>query len=264
MILTLIIVCLLTFIIHAAETQSYAVRFAGVKSGKIAVALSLSGIIVLISRTANLIQGPFTANFVDHAKTDAGFPLLTYYRTILLASSLGTCLAILLFPTCVNLFLRLIAHLEVAGSIPKLLTSVTVGQIKHIKYHIKNPTLSMLRSLTILGVPKRFILLNSIVTAFYTVGVIASLYAAHLDPEHSTTASNSSGLVNGIATILLTILIDPQLGLITDRALQHPKERGRLGKIYGVMMVSRLAGTLLAQLLLVPAAYWIHFVVKFL
>lgn len=262
MIQTLIVVCLLTLIIHASETLSYAVRFAGVKSGKIAVALSLSGIIVLTSRTANLIQGPLTAGFVDHAKRDAGFHLITYFRTILLASSLGTCLAIVLFPTFVNLFSRLIVHLEVAGSIPKLLSCVTIGKIKHVKHYFKNPTLSMLRSLRILDIPKRFILLNIIVTAFYTVGVIASLYAAHLDPENSTAASQASGLINGLATILLTIFIDPQLGLITDKALHHPKEQTRLGKIYGVLMISRLAGTLLGQLFLVPAAYWIQLVVN--
>ncbi|WP_420874336.1 lipid II flippase Amj family protein [Paenibacillus dendritiformis] len=259
---TLVIVFILTLIIHASETLSYSIRFAGVRIGKLAVALSLTGIVVLVARTANLIQAPFTANFIDYANHHPEFDPLPYLRFTLVAASAGTLLAIAVFPTFVQLFTRIISRLEVAGSIPKLLAGVTIGQLKRTKSYIRRPTWSMLVSLRYLGIPKRFILLNIVVTAIYTVGVLASLYAAYLVPEFSTTASQSSGLINGMATILLTIFIDPQLGLITDKALQHPEERGRLGRIYAVLMFSRFFGTLLAQLLLVPAAYWIASIVR--
>ncbi|VTR38594.1 Protein of uncharacterised function (DUF2837) [Actinobacillus pleuropneumoniae] len=49
MIQSLIVVFVLTMIIHTAETLSYSARYAGVKLNKIAVALSLTGIIVLVS-----------------------------------------------------------------------------------------------------------------------------------------------------------------------------------------------------------------------
>ncbi len=65
---TLILVFILTMIIHTAETLSYSIRYAGVQVNKLAVALSLVGIVVLVSRTANLIQAPMTAHFVDFAK----------------------------------------------------------------------------------------------------------------------------------------------------------------------------------------------------
>lgn len=61
------LICLLTFIIHTTETLSYAIRFAGVKTGRIAVALSLVGVTLLLSRTSNLIQGPFTGGLMDQA-----------------------------------------------------------------------------------------------------------------------------------------------------------------------------------------------------
>ncbi len=73
----LVVVFALTMIIHTAETLSYSVRYAGVKLNKIAVALSLTGIVVLISRTANLVQAPLTAKFVDYAKTHPSFHLIT-------------------------------------------------------------------------------------------------------------------------------------------------------------------------------------------
>lgn len=258
---SLIVVCLLTMIIHTAETLSYSVRFAGVKLNKIAIALSLTGIIVLVSRTANMVQAPLTATFVDFAKKDDSFPLINYLRIILLASSLGTLIAIALFPTFVGLFQRIISKLEIEGSIPKLLTSVTIGQLKNTRKYIKKPKMK-LRNLRYLGIPKRFIVMNIFVTAFYTVGVLSSLYAAKLIPEFSTTASQASGLINGIATILLTIFIDPQLGLITHKATESVEYRNQLGKIYVVLMGSRFLGTILAQLLILPAAQLISILVR--
>lgn len=258
---SLIVVCLLTMIIHTAETLSYSVRYAGVKLNKIAIALSLTGIIVLVSRTANMIQAPLTAKFVDYSKVHLDFPLLNYLRIILLASSLGTLIAIAIFPTFVGLFGRIISKLEIEGSIPKLLTSVTIEQLKNTRKYIKKPKIN-LYTFRYLGIPKRFIVMNVFVTAFYTVGVLASLYAGKIVPELSVTASQASGLINGLATILLTVFIDPQLGIITHKATENVEYRNQLGKIYVVLMGSRFVGTLLAQLLIEPGAYLISMLVK--
>ncbi|MNR69250.1 hypothetical protein D3C85_1943680 [compost metagenome] len=51
---------------------------------------------------------------------------------------------------------------------------------------------------------------------------------------------------------------------MTDRAIVIQKERDKLGRIFGMLMISRFAGTLLAQLIFVPAAYWVSFVVQWL
>ncbi|MFD3258186.1 lipid II flippase Amj family protein [Paenibacillus lentus] len=257
----LITIFVLTMIIHTAETLSYSLRYAGVKVNKIAVALSLTGIMVLVSRTANLVQAPLTAKFIDFARIDPTFNVLGYLRIILISASVGTFAGIILFPTFVNIWARVIAKLEIAGSLPRLISSVTITQLRNTKHYIKKPTFR-LREFRYLGISKRFILLNIIVTAIYTVGVLASLYAAHLVPELSTMASQSSGLINGIATILLTIFIDPQVGLITDRAINHEAYRERLGKIYMALMVSRFLGTLAAQAILLPASYLICMVIK--
>lgn len=258
-----IVIFVLTMIIHTSETLSYSLRYAGVKINKIAVALSLTGIVVLISRTANLIQAPLTGNIVDYGIADSSFNVLGNLRVLLLSATIGTLLAILLFPTFVNIWGRVISRLELAGSLPKLISSVTIAQLKNTKYYVKKPTFN-LSQYRYLGISKRFIVLNILVTAIYTVGVLSSLYAAYLVPELRLTASQSSGLINGIATILLTIFIDPQIGLITDRAINNEIYRDQLGKIYNVLMLSRLLGTLLAQALLLPASMLIATVIKFM
>ncbi|RTE07119.1 lipid II flippase Amj family protein [Paenibacillus whitsoniae] len=261
MLTTLITVFLLTMVIHTAETLSYSIRYAGVKVNKLAVALSLVGIVVLVSRTANLIQAPMTAHFVDYAKRHTEFDLLEFLRISLFASSIGTIIGIALFPSCIHLSARVIARLEVTGSIPKLISSVTVQQLKNTTKYIRKPKFRI-SEFRYLGVSKRFLFINIVVTAFYSVGVLASLYAAHLLPDHATTASQASGLINGVATILLTIFIDPQLGLITDKALHDEKRRDQLGKIYALLMTTRFLGTLLAQVFLVPSALFIGWIVK--
>jgi hypothetical protein len=57
----LITICALTFVIHLIGTLAYAVRIAGVRTGRIAVSFALFNILVLVSRTSNSFQGPFLA-----------------------------------------------------------------------------------------------------------------------------------------------------------------------------------------------------------
>lgn len=260
----LVFISILTMIIHMVETLSYAFRLAGVRVGKLAVALSLTGIIVLISRTSNLLQAPLTGKMVDFAKKHTEFDLERNIRIIIGSASIGTILAILLFPSAVYLAIRIINHFEIAGSIPKMITSVTITKVKHIRHHLRSPNLGMLKSLRIMGVPKRLLALNCIVSGIYTVGVLAALNASYMNPEFGMTASQSSGIINGLATIIMTILIDPQMALLTEKAMSHNDEKKRLGKIFGLLMVSRLIGTLLAQAFLIPASILISWVVRYI
>ena len=260
-----LLVSLFTFIIHLSETLTYSLRLAGVRLGKLAVALSLSGIILLISRTSNMLQGPLTGTILDFAKDNAGYNIMDSFQIIIGAATLGTVTALILFPSAVMLSSRVIAHLEVAGSIPQMIvSSVSFQKIKHARVHLRVPKLSMLSRLRMGGIPKRLVVLNVVVTAIYTIGVLAALLASTLTTENSIAASQSSGLINGMATILLTLLIDPQIGLITDKVLRGEREVSALTKVFGLLMLSRLLGTLLAQVLLLPAAYWINWMVSVL
>ncbi|WP_409341321.1 lipid II flippase Amj family protein [Paenibacillus sp. MBLB4367] len=263
MLVQLLIVAGFTLLIHMAETLSFAVRLAGVRTGKLAVALSLTGIIVLVSRTSNMLQGPLIGNIIDTAKTTEGYHLAARFHFIIASASIGTLLAILLVPTCISIASRLIAHLEVTGSIPQLIrTSASVERIRRVKKHVKRPRWEMLSRLRIGGIPKRLLLLNCLATAIYTVGVLSALYASYLIPEASTTASQASGLINGIATVLLTVLVDPRIALLTDKTTRGEADIASINKMFGLLMLSRFAGTLLAQLLLVPGALWIKWVVS--
>ncbi|MCQ6557205.1 lipid II flippase Amj family protein [Paenibacillus mendelii] len=259
------LVSLFTFVIHLTETLTYSLRSAGVRLGKLAVALSLSGIILLVSRTANMIQAPLTGKIIDSAKLHVDYNLIDQLRIIIGAATMGTFTALLLFPSAVILSSRVISHFEVAGSIPRMVrSSVSIQKLQNARYHLRYPKLSMLSRLRIGSLPKRIVVLNCVVTAIYTIGVLAALLASTLTADYSIAASQSSGLINGIATLLLTILIDPQIGLMTDKVLRGEREFAVLHRIFGMLMISRLLGTVLAQVLLIPAAYWIKWIVSVL
>lgn len=184
---------------------------------------------------------------------------------IILAAAIGTMIAIFLFPTMVRWSARLVVHLEKAGSIPAMMKSLfRLSKLKNAWYYVRLPQISMLKQLLSGRLPRRLMILNAAVTAIYTCGVLATLYAAYINPEQAITASQSTGLINGIATIMLALLIDPKLALLSDRTLRGEISVSHMNKIYGSMFVSRLAGTVLAQVLLVPFALWIGFIIGFL
>ncbi|WP_375162781.1 lipid II flippase Amj family protein [Paenibacillus sp. Pae108] len=259
----LLLVVLLTLVIHAVETLAYAVRLAGIRTGKLAVALSLTGIILLVSRTSNLLQGPLTGGLIDSAVLQPGTPLEWQFHLILAGAAAGTLLAILLFPTMVFISMRMVSRLEAAGSIPLLLRqSVSIDKLKRVKNNVRFPRWEMLKRLRVGGIPKRLLLLNTLVTGIYTVGVLSALYASYLVPEHSRAASQSSGLINGVATILLTVFIDPRVALLTDKTMAGQTSLNEMNRMFGFLMLSRFAGTLLAHLFLAPGAQLIAWYVS--
>lgn len=83
---------------------------------------------------------------------------------------------------------------------------------------------------------------------------LPALYAGYLNPELRVTSSTLSAVVNGLATILLFVVIDPYLSVVTDDVVEGTASEGMLRRTVVWMVGSRFAGTVLAQMLLIPAA----------
>lgn len=103
------------------------------------------------------------------------------------------------------------------------------------------------------GVSLTIIILNVIAQALLTIGVIGSLYAGYLNPEDRVTASQLSAVINGFATILLFVIIDPQLSVMTDDVVNGRVSQSRFRRTITWLSLSRVGGTLLAQALLLPS-----------
>ena len=113
------------------------------------------------------------------------------------------------------------------------------------------------------GVGWNVLLANCLAQALLTVGVLASLYAGYLNPEFRVTASQLSAVVNGVATILLFALIDPQLSVMTDDVVDGKASEALFRRTIVWISLSRLAGTMLAQAVLLPSAIAIAWIANY-
>jgi len=251
----LILLMVLTVIIHMIDTMAFSVRLNAVKSGQFALSLSLFNIFVLLSRTANMLQGPLIGALIGTSIALKIDPLWDV-RKVIFASTIGTIIGILLIPSFLKVFSKAVVKLELSGSVPSIVVeALSISNIKRIAKKATIPSKNMLVNLRYREIPKRLLLLNVIITGVYTIGVLAAYYSATLvSPEKQLAASASSGLINGIASILLTLFVDPKSAIITDQALRGVRPYGDVKALVVLLIGTKLLGTLLGQFMFVPAA----------
>lgn len=265
MTMQVIIVIILTFIIYIISTLSYSVRIVGVRTGRIAVSFAVFNVFALISRTANSIQAPLLAKTIE-STIKIGNPqsLLYIFRWILISTTLGTVIGALLMPTFIKVFGKAVESFSAYRSIPKLLLhGFSKSGIEQFKNSVTKPRKENIKQLKSLKmIPKRVVLLNTIAFAISTVGILASLYAGCLNPDFRTTCSTLSSVINGLATILMFIFIDPFISMLTDDVIRGEYTQLQFDRCIIFIVGGLIVGTILAQLLLVPAAEAIGFIAK--
>jgi hypothetical protein len=245
----------LTLVIHLVDTLAYSVRLNSVKSGQLALSFSLFNLFVLVSRTANTFQAPLIGSIIGVSVSHAIDPI-NDMRKVIFASTIGTFIGILLIPTFLRVFEVAVRRLEITGSVPSLVVeALQVNNIKRVVKSATRPTKTMLQRLRYREIPKRLLIINALVTGIYTIGVLAANYSAILVTEqHRLAAVGSSGMINGLATILLTLFIDPKSAIITDQALRGNRPYGDVKALVVLLITTKLIGTLLGQVLFLPAA----------
>lgn len=255
---------LLTFIIHFVSTLSYSVRIVGIRTGRIAVSFALFNIMVLISRSANAMQAPLLAKTVENNIVH-GLPSDTApFRFILIASAMATVAGAVMIPSFQRIFSKMVEDFSIYRSVPKLLFhSFSKSGISQIKDRVKLPSRNnVTRFISLKGIPLHILFLNVIAVAILSVGVLAALYAGYFSPELRTTSSMLSSVVNFTATIIMFVFIDPSLSALTDDVVLGKYSEARFRKFVVLMVGSRFIGTLVAQLIFIPAAEAISFIAK--
>ena len=252
----LIVLCGLTFVIYLIGALAYAARIAGVRTRKIAVSFALFNVLVLVSRAANSFQGPFLSKRIELNLLNNGEALFWDFQVLMFSATLAAIVGTLLVPTVQRLFTRAIMHFHANRSIPKLMMHVFArGGLNYIKTSVTIPSTEHVKGFKEKSVVSwNVIILNIAAQAFLTVGVFASLYAGFIAPEFRVTALSLSAVINGVATILLFVLIDPQLSIMTDDVVEGRISEAQFRRAVVWLAGSRIVGTALAQLLLVPAA----------
>ena len=235
---------------------SYAIRIAGVRTGRIAVSLALFNILLLVSRTSNTFQAPLLAKHVEqeilHSKSGG---IESDFRWLLLAAALASMVGLILIPTFQRVFGRAIESLAHHRSMPRLLLrTFSFSALRYLNSSLRVPARENVTRIDWRQVPWRMLCFNGLASCMLTVGVFASLYAGYLRPELRVTANNLSPVVNAVSTILLIMFIDPYISLLTDDVEAGRTSEPQFRSLMVMLGMSRLVGTTLAQIVLTPAA----------
>lgn len=286
----LLAVAILTAVIHLINTLTYSIRLSGVRTGKLATAFSLFNVIFLLASTANSIQGPLMASIIERAIKagsvqitgkisgaellsqplyQAQLALLEHQiRFIILGATIGTIIGAVLIPAFVRIFIRAITLFEECGSVPQLIGKVIMspGLLFSRSRRLNLPPRNSFKLLTVrrLAIPKTFLVLNIVVTGAYTIGVLSSMYAAALFPDFRGAATFISPVINGVATVLAATIVDPTAATITDQALRGERSEDDVKTMSLYLAGTRILGTLFAQVLFLPAAYLVKYIVELL
>ena len=272
----LVIAVVLTFVTQAIQIGAYAARYAGVTTGRIATAISLFSLLVTASRLAALFMTPALGALADLSARTAVHDHLTavapdvlsrfdlQMRLIVAGGSLGILLGAILLPMFLTMFVRGIGAFERLGSIPGALTRLFDPRVaRDLGYALTHPPRWKLADFPVSAMPRTLLVANTVLFAVYSVGVVAAYYASVIDLDARTTASGLSGLVNGFGTVMFALFIDPTTAFIVDQSVRGERPRKDVAGMIFWLIVTAFLGTLLAQLILTPAAHYIAAVANF-
>jgi hypothetical protein len=260
---------------QAIAIGAYGARYAGVTTRRIATAISLFSLLVTASRLAALFMTPSLGALGDAAANGATARHLKavppevlhvfdeQMRIIIAAGSVGILLGAVMLPMFVAGFTRGVHSFERRGSVLASLMRIADPKVLWwLLAHLK-PRRFSLADFPISAVPRRLLIFNVVLYAVYAVGVIAAYYASVMDLGARTTASGLSGLVNGIGTVAFALFVDPTTALIVDQTVRDERPRRDVAAMIFWLIVTGFIGTLLAQLILVPAAEYIALVAHY-
>ncbi|MFN3995153.1 MAG: lipid II flippase family protein [bacterium] len=251
-----VVVFFITFFIYFLGMVAGALRFAGIKTELITTSFSLLNVISLISRLSNLIQTPFLGSMVDLAyKNNSLEELKIKLHMIIFAGTLGYFVGFFFFTTFEKIFEKWIVLFDKDRNLVK--TFLYFFNPRSWFFFVRNISKPVfyLSYKELKRVPSVVFWSSTLIGAFWTTGVLSAMYASVLAPEFARTATILSGIVNGVATVLFTIFLDPIVANITDKVYNKQERIEYLYNVIWVIMVTSVLGTILAHFVLYPGAW---------
>lgn len=257
----IVIVLFLNFIISIIGTLAYSVRLVGVRTGKIAVTYSVFNILTLISRIAVTFQVPILTKFVENNSSTSNLKNIFYL--IIMVSGIATVVGAFFIPTFQRIFYRGVLRFSIDKSIPKLIIhSFSKSGINYMRECIAVPVKTNITKINYKKLPIKIIIFNLFAVSLITVGSLAPIYAGTLAPDLRATCITLSSIINGVATVLMSIFIDPQLSIMTDEVIDGKCTEEDFRTCVVAMVGSKSIGTFASLALLIPSSYLIVFIAK--
>lgn len=248
----------------------YSSRVSAVITKRIAIAISVFNFFSLLARVAGQFYGPFVGAVTDqltHRPDGAALApealakLEFFNRSLLGGAAVGCVLSLLLIPTFVRVYLILIEGMNREGSLPKvLLQALYPTNWLKLPSLIAAPWKQAVSREALAKLPKGFLSANVIVLSFQTVSQLAAIYAgAAYDAEVARTTTLLSPLVNGVATIVLSLVVDPTCNILIDEAVKGKRSVEEIETMTFWLCFGSVVGTVISQLLFLPSAWFISF-----
>lgn len=253
----LLFICALAAVVALLNSTTVASRPAAVITRRVAMSVSIFQIFFLVTRFANLLYLPILARYVDRAvHTGNTELLLVQIRYVAGGAALGALLALFLLPTFVQAYVKGIRGLESTGSMVKVLArTLWPGNWGKVWSCLRRPGDLGLPNLDLAGIPAGFLIFNVLATAVWTVGALCAIYVSAVMPQAARTAVLLSGLVNAVAAILFSVVVDPKAAHITDQAVAGQRPESHVSTVAFYLMLGNVLGAFLGQAVLVPGTH---------
>lgn len=286
----LYLVFLLTIFINLINTLTRSSRLAGVRTGRLATALSLFGVVYLAANFANTLQAPLLASTVDqtivqtyaqaqlaepdavvietaiyqHMLTDLNWKL----RFVILGASLGTVLGVCLLPSFITSFSRAIEAFARTGSVFRVIGLFFLSPFQRgngiLRFRLVS--LATLKGMLFrkIHTPPSFLIWSLVSYSLWTVNILAGFYACALYPEFRSTAVLMAAIVGNASIVLNLMMVDPVLGKVTDAVAAGEQDELELKQIIFCLALSNVGGTLLSQIIFEPVAQGLHILTRWI
>jgi hypothetical protein len=258
-----VFIILLTFIIHCIDTSSYALRMAGAKTGKVAISAALFNFLFLFSRTATSLQIPLLTKWVEKEILGGGpVDISAQLHVLIGVSTIGTVAGALLIPVTQRLLHVIVGRIASTHSVIRSLFyfMTNKGREEFRNSPVKEGRfIGRYLTLPVLG-PKKALAANTLAIAFLTISGFSTVVAATLTPELRGTSVSLFSMLNGISTVISIVFVLPSIAIFVDETRDETINESSFHNFIAWLIVSRIAGTLLAHAALDPTARFANFI----
>lgn len=258
------LLCIITALTFMLDTLAYSLRLVVYRNQQYTLTTSTYNTLSLVAKTVIVFQMPLLGVLLDVSINAHRDPLWDF-RLILIWAAVGVVASIVMLPWFIPLFTKLVDRVSDEGSYWKALKSIWISRAIAKQAIIQKRNFGISKAeWDNLWQQRSVLLIHGLITAIYAVGLLSAYYAAYLYPSHRMSVAGFSGVVNGFATIMMTLVLEPKIAVTTDKVLKGESDYSHLKGIVMALVFSKLGGVLFAQILFVPAAILIIQVFKLL
>ncbi|EGQ7870408.1 DUF2837 family protein [Vibrio parahaemolyticus] len=233
-----ILIAILFSLIHFLEYSSFLSRISGILTGSKVTSYTVQQTTFVLTRFFFVAMMPLIGFIVDSNIKHQQYLIMVHFS--LLLASVFYLLILFRYAYVINYFSMVIMKYQENGSLLlSLLTSfknknklIDMGLIKKTLEYIKYGHDG-----------KRLFLGSAVVFCCYSIGVFLSFFAALYFYDYRSSIGQLSGVINALATVILTFYIEPKISIAIDKNDDHAKEKViilLLGRFIGVSLIAQL------------------------